>query len=177
MKFNESAVEEWAKEFAKAETNFPSLDFRYLMFVQMLKTISEHINEQEELKDEISNTDTWGGRVIRRIKARGFSYNITTAALYLIDSVIKNWGDVAMYVAYLQYVAVKKSIKTFDVKDLLANDVFPDAKFPTDSERERLWNLQKIDREDRERLELIIDNTLDYSICYKSLFGTDSDGE
>lgn len=127
---------------------------------------SQEIDKDEDLVKRISDpVNTWGGRLISRLKDREFGFEISPSFAFGIDEFIKDWGDVAMYAAFLRYLATKKGVTKFEGIDLMWFTTY----IPTDEERERLWRFQKIDLEDREKLHLFGDNILDFGTCYKSL--------
>lgn len=91
------------------------------------------------------------------------TYRITPSlALFLGNSIIKNFGTSTMIANYLQYIAYKHNLDVISVKEW--NEiVFPNG-YPTDESWNKAWDLQKITPEIRKEYGItdFTDNILDY---------------
>lgn len=167
MKLEQTAVEEWAKEFERCKK-------RQLTKMEMNAIISATLNEELINKDK-DVLDLLEGKpqssiatvLYKRINSV-CSYKITPAVALLSEMIAKNFGQSTMLCAFMQYKAHQLGIKTINV-EIFCRDIFPWG-IPTDEELQRLWDLQKLDPEILEqRNTLEPDNVLDYKVAYESI--------
>ncbi len=91
------------------------------------------------------------------------TYKITPSlALFLGNSIIKNFGTSTMIANYLQYIAYEHNLDIISVKEW-NQIVFPNG-YPTDESWNKAWDLQKITPEIRKEYGItdFTDNILDY---------------
>jgi hypothetical protein len=90
-----------------------------------------------------------------------FSLEITQEAAIMVSVMSRVFGDVIMYLSYLQY---HYSLDKKKITCAKLSDIFP-MGFPSKTSLERMWDLQKVARvKDSDS-----DNLLDYKECFKSI--------
>tara|TARA_R110001599_G_scaffold184514_1_gene377987 strand:- start:8163 stop:8651 length:489 start_codon:yes stop_codon:yes gene_type:complete len=90
-----------------------------------------------------------------------FSLKITQEAAIMVSVMSRVFGDVIMYLSYLQY---HYSIDEKKITCARLSDIFP-MGFPSKTSLERMWDLQKVARDK----DSDSDNLLDYKECFKSI--------
>lgn len=172
MKFTETAVQEWAEAYAKAEKEPINTEYQSQLAGLLWNSLKVDVDpEAKKILDDLM--DNWGARLRNRIeKAPYLTYTATPSFLLMVSYTIMNWGDLSMIAAYLQYISDRDKVTKFQATDFLR--IFPNHEIPTAAEKERLWNLQKIDIEERDKMNLMVDNILDYGYCYNSLNGKEN---
>ena len=103
--------------------------------------------------------------LVKSLQSGRFSFEITEEAAIMISFMCKVIGDVIMYMAYLQYqYAIEERIEKKKITMSRLADIFP-MGFPSPTVLSRMWDSQKVDREE----SFDSDNLLDYKECYKSI--------
>ena len=133
----------------------------YDLYRQRLRQTMHDLKIKDEDKELIADLENKrhgvGSAFWLRVK-HFHTYSVTPSlALFLASDVLDNFGKSTMMAAYLQYIAVKRGIKTIGISEW-AQWAFPWG-LPTEDEWERLWNAQKIPFDMRE--DTMTDNMLD----------------
>lgn len=169
MKAKDNFVEEWSKEFDKSQKEqLPVKDANLLINILFKE---KELNKDKELLDmlEVKTNDTFCTVIWRRFKNYPMLRVSPSVALFL-GEVAKNFGICTMMVAIVIAKAAQYRTKNIDM-NFLCNRIIP-MGFPTEREFEKLWELQKINPEERQSQEFhsfMPDNLLDYNSSYKSV--------
>lgn len=168
MKFESTAVEEWAKEFERSKKR-PLSDDEVVMVIKA--TLSEkNIDTNKEVLELLENKNgkpSMATIVYQRVKGN-HSFILTPTAALLSEIVANNFGSSTMLCAYMQYKAHQLNIQRIDV-EVFSRNIISDG-IPTEEELQRLWDLQKLDSESRKKIgEFGSDNGLDYKVTYESI--------
>jgi len=155
------SVENWCKLFASAETRV------------LTEQESDLVLKCLMLEDELASDPAFdkeftqmfiGAVITKRLKA--FTYKLTNAAKAVLADWVKSLGENTMYLAYIQYYCHNNKVTKVTAKELC--EIFPDG-IPTQSELQRLWDLQKLNLSDCNDASFMIDNLLDYKHVYESI--------
>lgn len=156
MENKQSMIEEWAKkvEHSKKQELSKEAAKRFMTICLNAKKIDE---DQELIADLENNRHGVGSAFWLRVKHL-HTYSVTPSlALFLASDVLDDFGKSTMMAAYLQYIAVKRGIKTIGISEW-AKWAFPWG-LPTEDEWQRLWDAQKIPFDMRK--DTMTDNMLD----------------
>ena len=169
MKSKDNFVEEWSKEFDKCEKEQLTKEDAMLLMNIIFK--EKELNKDKELLDmlEVKTNDTFCTVIWRRFKNFPMLRVSPSVALFL-GEVAKNFGICTIMVAIVIAKAAQYRTKNIDIH-FICNRIIP-MGFPTEREFKKLWELQKIDLEERQAQEFnsfMSDNLLDYNSSYKSV--------
>lgn len=152
----QSMIEEWAKKVEHSKKQ--KLSKEMLKNFIMVQLNAKKIDEDQELIADLENKRFGVGSAFWLRVKHLHTYSVTPSlALFLAAEVLDNFGKSTMMAAYLQYIAVKRGIKTIGISEW-AQWAFPWG-LPTEDEWERLWNAQKIPFDMRK--DTMTDNMLD----------------
>ena len=98
--------------------------------------------------------------LVQSLESR-FTLKITQEAAIMVSVMSRVFGDVIMYLSYLQYHYSKDKNKITCAR---LSDIFP-MGFPSKTSLERMWDLQKVERVKNSDS----DNLLDYKKCFNSI--------
>lgn len=169
MKSKDNFVEEWSKEFDKIQKEqLPKEDAKILITILFKE---KELNKDKELLDmlEGKTNNTLSTVIWRRFKNYPMLSVSPSVALFL-GEIAKDFGICTMMVARVIAKAAQYGTRVIDMH-FLCNKIIP-MGFPTERGFEKLWELQKIDYEERQAQEFhsfISDNLLDYNSSYKSV--------
>lgn len=169
MKVKDNFVEEWSKEFDKAQKEQLSKEDAKLLITILFK--ENELNKDKELLDmlEGKTNNTLCTVIWCRFKNCPI-LNVSPSVALFLGGVAKSFGICTMMVARVIAKAAELQTKNIDMH-FLCNRIIP-MGFPTEREFEKLWDLQKIDPEERQSQEFqgfMSDNLLDYNSSYKSV--------
>lgn len=169
MKAKDNFVEEWSKEFDKSQKErLPKEDAEFLINIIFKE---KELNKDKELLDmlEGKSNNTLCTIIWRRFKNYPMLSVSPSVAMFL-GGVAKNFGICTMMVARVIAKAAEFQTKNIDMH-FLCSRIIP-MGFPTEREFEKLWELQKIDYEERQTQGFhgfTTDNLLDYNSAYNSV--------
>ena len=169
MKVKDNFVEEWSKEFDKSQKEQLPIEDAKLLLNIIFK--EEELNKDKELLDmlEGKTNNTLCTVIWHRFKNYPM-LNVSPSVALFLGGVAKNFGICTMMVAIVIAKAAQYRTKNINM-NFLCEKVIP-MGFPTEGEFKKLWELQKIDSEERQAQEFhgfMSDNFLDYKYSYKSV--------
>ena len=166
MKEKHNFVEEWSKEFDKIQKEQLSEEDAKILLNILFK--EKELNNNQELLDMLEGkTEKTLCTVIWRRFKNYPMLSVSPSVVLFLGGIAKNFGICTMMVARIIAKAAQYSTKNIDMH-FLCNRIIP-MGFPTEKGFEKLWELQKIDYEERQAQDLTSDNLLDYNSSYKSV--------
>lgn len=144
MKPASNTVELWAEEVEKVKFSCPPMTEKQS---NLLVAVSLQQSKIDSDKDLLSLVESKKMGLLSAFWLRVkycHTYKITlSAALFLSEAVILNFGTSTMVANYLQWIAWKYHQPTIDLT-FICTTVWP-MGFPTQEQWQKLWDMQKLD--------------------------------
>ncbi len=163
MKIEENSVELWSKEVKKRCNNALSEELNKALITLLLN--HKQIDEDEEVKNALENSQSYLSVLYKRITYGGFTYTVTPSGLLFLEAMTHNFGISTMLCAFLQYMSYNLGVKEITI-NILAKDIFPFG-IPSENDWNELQDMQKVRGE-------FPDNMLDHRVAYKSIIPSEN---
>lgn len=170
MKPGPNAIEQWCKEVERLEVS-PLTDDQMGTLLKC-HLLSEKLDNDKEVLALIESKNAGLLSALWLRVKFCHTYKITvSAAIFISETIVTNFGMSTMVANYLQYMAFKYKQKEITL-DFICQKVWPFG-FPTSEQWGQMWDKQKLDRdflcEHQSPCYLGSDNGLDNSEFAKSI--------